>query len=304
MKYFILILFAIFLGYSSPVLAQSWGDFGSDAFGGASGTPGTPTSIAADDFNHLYILTNDVSSISVYKNSGVGEGGWSRLGSARFAPVADNINTIAVDNNGTPYVVFRDISSSKASVMKFNGSSWAYVGPSGFSDGTVSAPKIAVYNGLPYVAYTDNANGGKITVQTFNGTSWVSVGPKGFTALGCVFPDIKIGTDGLPVVVAKIGSTSELIGLKFDGTNWNYLGSSAGLIAANGAGVSNQKTYGYPFKVVLDAGNNPWVMFSGTSNTLGLLHFDGSSWNYVTYSVGGVGNYDYDIALLNGIPYI
>jgi hypothetical protein len=45
--------------------------------------------------------------------------------------------------------------SYKATVMRFNGTSWEIVGTPGFSDGRADRPSLAIYNGTPYVAYAD-----------------------------------------------------------------------------------------------------------------------------------------------------
>ena len=86
-----------------------------------------------------------------------------------FRPDVDN-TSIAIDNKGTPYVVFTDqVFTGKAIAMKYNVSSWVYVGNStGFSAGPAYSPSIAVDgSGTPYVFYSDGANSSKATVMKY-----------------------------------------------------------------------------------------------------------------------------------------
>jgi hypothetical protein len=100
--------------------------------------------------------------------------------------------SIAINSSGTPYVVFQDyLSSSKATVRKFNGSSWETVGSAGFSAGSADYTSIAIRSdGTPYVVYRDN--GSKATVMKFDGSNWVTVGSAGFSAGRADFTSIAI----------------------------------------------------------------------------------------------------------------
>jgi hypothetical protein len=64
-------------------------------------------------------------------------------------------------------VAFSDKSHDlKASVMKFNGSSWEYVGEPGFSHSYVNEVAFAISPlGIPYIAFTDHGNEHKATVM-------------------------------------------------------------------------------------------------------------------------------------------
>ena len=83
-----------------------------------------------------------------------------------------NFTSIAIDSSGTPYVVYQDSGhSNKATVMKYNGSSWVNVGSAGFSADGVEYTSIAIdSSGKPYVVYYDWDNSGKATVMKYNGT--------------------------------------------------------------------------------------------------------------------------------------
>jgi len=58
--------------------------------------------------------------------------------------------------------------STKATVMKYNGSNWVTVGSAGFSTGQAKFTSLAFDgSGTPYVAYTDYGNGGNATVMKY-----------------------------------------------------------------------------------------------------------------------------------------
>ena len=102
---------------------------------------------------------------------------WSNVGSAGISGGSVDNTSIAIDGNGTPYVAFRDMSTSGGvSVMKFSGSSWISVGSAAFSSSYALYPSIAIdKNGTPYVVYRDGGNSDKATVMKYNGSSWVNV---------------------------------------------------------------------------------------------------------------------------------
>jgi len=65
--------------------------------------------------------------------------------------------------------------------MKFDGSSWVYVGLAGFTPGWAYVEGLAFDSAdTPYVAYQEY----KASVMKFDGTSWVQVGSAGFV---CAF---------------------------------------------------------------------------------------------------------------------
>ena len=95
--------------------------------------------------------------------------GWQLVTLVFQKPYIGN-TSIAIDNKSTPYVVFvEEQTTGKATAMKYNGSSWVYVGNSdGFSSGEATFTCIAIdSSGIPYVLYGDYANGYKATVMKY-----------------------------------------------------------------------------------------------------------------------------------------
>jgi len=70
---------------------------------------------------------------------------WVNIGNAGFSPsITDNIS-LAVSPTGQPYVAFADIgNTSKATVMKFDGSTWVNEGTAGFSAGMALSINLSI----------------------------------------------------------------------------------------------------------------------------------------------------------------
>ena len=201
---------------------------------------------------------------------------------------------IAIDGNGTPYIVYRDGSNSnKASVKKYNGSSWVIVGGAGLSAGTVTYTTIAIDgSGTPYVAYQDGGNSNKATVMKYNGSGWVTVGSAGFSAGRVNYPDLAIDGSGTPYVVYQDGGMATV--MKFNGSSWVTVGS---------AGFSG---YAYYVSIAIDAGGTPYVVYYGMDSKATVKKYNGSSWVTVGssgFSNGGV-NYTSIAIDGSGTPYV
>lgn len=86
---------------------------------------------------------------------------WQSVGTGTIGNVYMNIG-LAVDPVGTPYLGYYDLGSGmyKTSVMKYNGSAWAYAGAAGLSLGTPGANQLAIAKtGVPYLMIGDGSNG-------------------------------------------------------------------------------------------------------------------------------------------------
>ena len=114
---------------------------------------------------------------------------WETVGASGFSPTSVDFIDIAF-NPGTnePYVVFEDETNGeeKATVMKFNGSSWEYVGNPQFTSSNIDEPSIAFNptTNEPLIAFGDGAYLNKMSVMKFTGSSWEYVGTPGFSAGG------------------------------------------------------------------------------------------------------------------------
>ncbi len=180
---------------------SSWVNVGSPAF---SDTAVTDIAIAIDNSGTPYVAFNDYYSpqrSTVMKFNG---SAWVTVGSPRFSDSAAHGMSIAIDTGGTPYVVYADFSADDgftgaASVRKFNGSSWVFVGSPGFATPNSYYATIAIDKyGTPYVAFESST--GAASSMKYNGSSWIPVGSLDFSAGGIGWTDIVINRNGIPYV--------------------------------------------------------------------------------------------------------
>ncbi|GAA4468991.1 hypothetical protein GCM10023093_27760 [Nemorincola caseinilytica] len=258
----------------------------------------------ATQYNHVAISSNGTvymgyqdafAGASVMKFDG---SSWVQVGSANFSAAGTSYNSLALDPAGTPYVVYKDayyMYNNKATVMKFNGSSWEYVGTPGLSPGSADHTSIAIDGGgTPYVAFSDGNNSGKVTVMRYLSGAWTTVGTAGFSAGSASYIDLAMSSTGIPYVVYKDGGNSnKATVMRFNGTTWVNVGSagfSAGSVEYTSIAITGTTLF-----VSYSDGNN--------SNRATVMRFNGTSWsNHATGISSGTSNFN-SIAVDNyGIP--
>ena len=127
---------------------------------------------------------------------------WKNVGAAHFSAGHITDPAMTVDNNGIPYVVFADSSNgNKATVMKYNGTSWMLVGTGGISAGGATACSIKFdrLNNI-YVTYADVAQGSRITVKKYVSSTWITMGTEGFSVGSVSYPSLAIDGFNVPYV--------------------------------------------------------------------------------------------------------
>ena len=155
------------------------------------------------------------------------------------------------------------VNSKKATVMKYNGTSWEDVGSAGFSAGIISYPSISIdSNNTPYVIYRDSENGGKVTVMKFYAGSWKNVDSAGFSVSTSNFSSIVIDTNNTPYVVYKdYGYGGKAVVMKFEEGSDILTGTPT---ATNGAQTSQD------VNLTLSDGKGGSTIHSFTINISGL----------------------------------
>jgi VCBS repeat-containing protein len=226
---------------------------------------------------------------------------WTTVGSAGFSTgvlsnsFASTVG-IAIDNSGTPYMVYTDVgNSAKLEAMKYNGTSWVTVGSAGFSPTGSDFTDMAIDgSGTPYVIFR---NGGT-TVMKFNGTSWVTVGSAGFSPTNAVNERIAIDASGTPYIAYSAnGGTGQATVMKFDGSNWTVVGNTD--FSTGTAGSTS---------IAIDGSGSPYVVFAdgSSSSKATVMKYNGTSWATVGsagFSAGTAINTDIAIDR-SGTPYV
>jgi hypothetical protein len=186
---------------------------------------------------------------------------------------------------GEPYLAFwgtEDGSlggSSAISVMKYNGSSWEYVGAVDFAHGGSDYGRVTlVFNPVsyePYISFEDGNYAGKATVMKYNGNSWETVGQAGFTpAAGHDVISLAFHpATNEPYVMYRDGSQGYKGYIKkFNGSSWENVGGAVSTYQILGPMLTFNPVTNEPYATFVD---NPMVWKISVSK------FNGSSWEYV-----------------------
>jgi RNA recognition motif-containing protein/Ca2+-binding EF-hand superfamily protein len=144
-----------------------------------------------------------------------------------------NVNTGAatwlsttIDKFELPYMAYRDSSTSKINVRRYNGNAWVSMGTD-ISAGDVSHVSIKTDSqGGIIIAYRDSANGNRLSVRRYNGTSWATLGTLGFSAGQVEFVNLLVNSADKIYVIYRDNSIGggRLVGRVFENNNWLVMG--------------------------------------------------------------------------------
>ncbi len=195
---------------------------------------------------------------------------WTNVGFAGFTGTS-YYNKMAVDKNDVPYIAYLDFNAGlKVSVMKYDGTSWTYVGTPGFST-MASTCSFVMHQTTPYVIFGDATGTNDVTVMKYTGTSWINVGNAAFSVTGASDPDIAVDGTGTPYALYNDRATPSWKATvkKFNGTSWVTVGT-AGFSA--GQSMNNH--------IKFDKTGTPYVVYQdgGTNNKITVMKFDGTNW--------------------------
>jgi len=301
--------------------AQSWNKIGITS--PTTGWATTPA-ISVDKNGIVYVAflnNNDQASVMKYDGSSWTAVGRSNISSGSISNCGEP-TPIAVDTSGDLYIAYPD-TNGKATVMKFNGSSWAPLGSPCFSGGAVTGIALAVdaNSSTPYVVYPDTG-GSKATVMKYNGIGWVAVGTPRFSAGYAFLPSIAIAPDGTPYIAYCDNSDLNMITvMKYNGTDWVTVGGSH--LSAGSAlypSLAIDKT-GTPYVAYMDeaviSGGATVMKYNGVSwVSVGLagaagpgaqfptLAIDAGGTPYVSYSDHTTANQQATVTKYNGSAWV
>lgn len=251
----------------------------------------TEVSLAIDSNNVPYVAYKSGShQISVYKFNG---SSWELVGAEFFETLQASHISLAIDSNNVPYISYRDTSLPVyhlLSVMKFNGTSWEFVGSAQFSAGAISQTSLVFDSSdTPYVAFRDEANSNKITVMKYTSFTWDLVGSAGFSS-GSVASNsrslkLNIDANDIPYIAYSDASNSDIATvMTFNGTTWVNVGT--GTISAGGSSYLD---------MVIDSGNNIYIAYrdANNGNKATVKGFDGATWSDIGVAGFSTGNANY-----------
>ncbi len=202
-------------------------------------------SIAIDQSNgDIYVAYSDAengSKTTVMKYAG---SSWQVVGTVGFSAMA-GYQSLIIDN-GTPYVAFEEY---YAKLMKFNGSTWEYVG--GVLPGSMDQvwyTNLAMYNNSPYIVYRDIYNSSKTTVVHLGANNtWEPLGIPAFSDGDSKYQSIAIDSNGIVYVAYQdILNGGKATVKKFENSSWTTVGTSGftlGTAIATNIEINNGVVY-------------------------------------------------------------
>lgn len=147
-----------------------------------------------------------------------------------------NVNTgsatwlsTTIDKFELPYMAYRDSSTNRINVRRYNGNAWVSMGTN-ISAGDVSHVSIKTDSlGNIIIAYRDSANGNRLSVRRYNGVSWATLGSLGFSVGTVEFVNLLVNSDDKIYVIYRDNGVDggKLVGRKFENSNWLVMGAGA-----------------------------------------------------------------------------
>ena len=268
----------------------SWNPMGAAVSGGSFYAA---LALAPDDTP--YIITGN-TTLYVYKFE---DNSWKQVGNALGNGVQIDIT---IDQNGTPYASFMDITTSSRGICKkWDGTNWITVG-----DGHFTTNKPAVWtkittdnNNLVHVLFgTGDQNAFHSTVVQFDGNEWLTLGDGPIDATYSTYFNHELifdqNNDLYVSLIANDGNQSVDV-YKYMDENWHKIGSNL----ASGAGDY--------VSISLDDQHLPIIGFRDESKTgkTTVMNYDGNQWNLVGLAGFTSIASNHSIACtMDGTPYI
>ncbi len=258
---------------------------------------GTPVPYVA--YGGGWTLTSIQANVMKYDGTA-----WVKVGGSNYWEGASLGNSasfpsLAIANDGTPYVAYRDgVSSNKLTVTKFNGTAWETVGAHGISSGSVQSISLCIASdGIPYVSYCgDSSAPGYVTVQSYS-SGWSILGGSAISGAneGAATSIVADGTT-IYVVYGKYGSASVV--KEYSGS-WSTLGA-----------FSNNQYTSYSNRSIIVSGGAPFIIYydSNNSDKISLAKYSAGTWSDIggngVITVASSGGYWASLAVSSEAPYI
>ena len=234
---------------------------------------------------------------------------------------ASSFNNLAIDEQGNYYVSYYDVSVSKASVQKINGTSWAYVGGSaGITTGSVAYSSLSLdSSGILYYTNQWSYPNSGMEVRKFENNSWSQL-PNALSAT-TNYQASAVAPNGTLFIYGSVDSGTVK---RYSNGVWEQVGTTgiAGgvpynaemVIGTNGKVYVCQNTSGVKvFENTLTASStDSWTLVGGAS--IGTTFTEGSNSTsdiaigadnklYVVYSSNAANNRRLNVKKFNGTDW-
>ncbi len=204
-------------------------------------------------------------------------GNWVPVGTEGFSDDISISSCFAFGPDGMPYVSYMEMKSPSfsASVKKFNGTDWVYVGARYFPPASVDNLTLAIdKDGEPCVAFSDWANLHKASAMKFDGTDWVILGNAGFSDGMAMFTSIACDPMGTPYVAfVDYSRAKKCTVMKLAGSTWENVGTPGFSTGEADGTVLAFSPSGEPYVAYSDITN-----ISSSEVKIYVQKFDGTNW--------------------------
>jgi hypothetical protein len=284
-------------GYGGHTLVQcfesgSWSSVGTP--GQASLGTAWYDRLRCDSRGDLFLASRDyqVGGALSVRRFASGASSWSSVGPNADSPAQAHYTALALDAAGVPYVAYCDRGATPRegpSVARYDASNgnWTYVGPRGIT-GYASGYNTLAFDsqGVLYTAFADRGQldtlgAPKATVLRWDepSSTWIPVGLPGCSPQGVANLVLAIDHQD-QLYLAYYRYHDKLVVLRFDGTSWLQLGSSA-----SGTDKPAVESEGWRqwLSLCFDSQDRPYIAYELFNGGLraAVRRFDGASWNLV-----------------------
>lgn len=245
---------------------------------------------------------------------------WENVGSmATISAGNGSFNNLMIDAQGNYYVSYYDLSVSKGSVQKFNGTSWSHLGGSaGITTGAATYSSLAMNPSGSILYYTNQGTG--FEARKFEGSAWsslpsVSTSTTNYQASAVSPTNILFayGSYGSGTVQRYVNGAWEQVGPASiaGGVPYNaemVIGSNGKVyITHNVSGVKvyeNNQTASATDAWTLVGGTNVGTTFTEGTNATSDIAIDSNNTLYVVYSSPSSNNRRLNVKKFDGTNWV
>ena len=281
----------------------------------------TPTSSTTGDDNASNTLPLGDSKTTVpvttqtptsKKATNTNSSGWENVGIPGFSLSSGKV-FFALDLSNVPFIAINEYlpstigNTNRLSVMKWDGTSWVYVGNPGISNGDIQDIFLSFdLNNTPFISFRNNLTY-KIIVLKYNSSAWINVGSSdGISPGSSDTSSMSFGLNNVPYIAYRDGNYQNKVSvMKWNGSAWVYVGNP---------GISEYGSYPKGVIVKISSNGIPYVGYNeeivpDNDFRIEAKKYDGSSWVNIGSPINITSSYlnnylDLDFSLdSNNVPY-